>query len=166
MQAINNRYFLIRNEDLVKDREGKPMIFFRNFGGDPDEKNRNGCIGNFHISLKPEVAEFIEDYYKDKTSYALNVKHSITKKGDEYASIKCLVRWDVHPPEITTENASTHDRSRETEETIRTLNKAEIVSADIMLDPSQNNGAYVHQALFVINDYDLLQIIDNEHNAR
>lgn len=102
-------------------------LIFRNFAGEEGQFNRQGDR-QFSVVLPPEVAaKLVEDGW--------NVKFlEPREEGDEVtAYLTVAVSYKYRPPVvvIVTENA----RTPLTEETIGTLDFADIVSADLIFRP-------------------------------
>lgn len=139
---------ILRNDDIVE-------IKFRNFDGHPDRFNPNGCLGNFVVVLAPEAAKDIEARFADREEFAIKVKHRLNNNDEDEASIKVSLRWDKFPPSIKMFTYGDNDPMIMNGDTIGALNNADIVAATLKVGPSRNNGCYLREGNFVIDNVSL-----------
>lgn len=123
-------------------------ILFRNFAGAPDKYNPNGCMANFWVLLTEEKGRELEDE-------RLNVRWKPNRDGDIEPRLQVFVRWDKVPPKIFQKTANTEILLDE--DTVSSLDYADILHADIVLapyeyDPDKPLKAYVSRARFTIED--------------
>ena len=125
---------------------------WRNFSGRGDQFNREGTRV-FNIGLPEDVALAVK-------AEGLNVKAKETDEGEVRYHLKVEASWKIKAPQIYL--ISGNSRTLLSEELVGILDDAEIVKADIVIDPSfyDINGrtgykAYLKKAFITIEQDDL-----------
>ena len=104
-------------------------IMFRNFAGNPDKFNRNGGVRSFNVRIDdPELAEqLMEDGWNIKIL-------APREEGDKPTHhVQVFVGYKIRPPKVMMISGGT--MTELTEETISTLDYADIMSADVEINP-------------------------------
>lgn len=99
---------------------------YRNFAGDPDKYNPNGCMGNFWLFLTDDKAHELE-------AQGLNIRWKENRDGDMEGRLQVFVRFEFVPPKIFLKSGT--KVTEITKETVRGLNHDEFSSASIIINP-------------------------------
>lgn len=131
---------------------------WRNFSGKADQYTREGDR-SFNIALPEEPALALR-------AAGLNVKSRENQDGDVSYNLKIAVSWKIKAPQIQLISGNT--RTLLAEELVGILDDAEIIKADVMIDPSpyEVNGrkgikAYLRKAFITIQQDELDQEYDH-----
>lgn len=118
----------IINKRLAKIDNAQLMPSAKNFSGAPGRYNKSGDR-NFLLVFDPETDEDIIEGLRDA---GYNVKDRVSKKGDEYCSLKVNVRFNRD----TSIYLKSGKRVRKlTENNVGILDRTYIVDASVLLNP-------------------------------
>lgn len=123
---------------------------YRNFAGDPDRFNPQGCMGNFWVFLTDEKAHELE-------AQGLNVRWRENRDGDMEGRLQVFVRFEHVPPKIFVKSG---DKATELDkDSVRGLNHDELSSASLIINPYRYvvNGregvkAYLKKGYFTLSE--------------
>lgn len=103
-------------------------IMFRNFSGKPDKFNPKGGKPSFHVLLKPDLAEELQDE-------GWNVKWFTPKEPDDIpdAHMQISFSFDNYPPKIFM--ISGKKKTKLDEDTVGCLDDAEFENVDLVIRP-------------------------------
>lgn len=115
----------MRNDVIIEDKDIDAIIF-RNFAGNPDRYHKNGTLPNFWLVFPKDVASAL-------SNKGFNVREKIGRDGDPEYRLQVFVRFDNWPPEVY--KVCGRKKLLLDEETIKSLDRAEIEHVDVTLSP-------------------------------
>lgn len=124
--------YLTNNNRTIEIEDAKLLPGgFMNFSGKVDKYNQNG---NRYVNF--EIPEEAVDELKD-LGYHVKMLKPRNEDDNPLYYLKAYVSYRYYAPKITTITSTT--RTELTEETVGTLDKATILSADVVLNASRND---------------------------
>ena len=117
---------MVRNDDKNVVMEGVRLIF-RNFSGKEGQYNREGDR-NFAVLLDPKTAKEME-----KDGWNVKVLNPREEGDEPQPYLTVAVNYKGRPPRVVL--ITSHSRTNLTEDTVGTLDWADIINADLIVRP-------------------------------
>ena len=140
----------VKDEDILTRQNGTKLLLFRDFSCKGGGRYKAWCP-NFNAVVTEEMAHKLMDE-------GFSVKEYEDRDGNVMYKIKINCRFDNIPPKIY--KVCGKKKIRLDEETIKDLDKDEIVRVDMTLSRSSGGATYLNTGYFTIEEDEIDKLYD------